>query len=63
MSPSKNEDNNKFVCIIFNRRAELKTKYGDKLEKELSGPTYEVLGKVMKTIINRKLTGPGSFIG
>lgn len=42
---------------------ELKEKYDNKLEKELSGPTYEVLGKIMKTIINRKLTGPGSFIG
>lgn len=40
---------------------ELKEKYEDKLPKELSGPTYEVLGKVMKVIINRKLTGPGNF--
>lgn len=44
-------------------RKELKEKYEDKLTKELSGPTYEVLGKVMKVIINRKLTGPGSFQG
>lgn len=42
---------------------ELKTKYEDKLTKELSGPVYEVLGKIMKVLINRKLTGPGSFIG
>uniref|UniRef100_V5GLI2 FACT complex subunit SSRP1 n=1 Tax=Anoplophora glabripennis TaxID=217634 RepID=V5GLI2_ANOGL len=42
---------------------ELKEKYEGKLEKELSGPTYEVLGKIMKNIINRKLTGPGAFIG
>ncbi|XP_035794839.1 FACT complex subunit Ssrp1-like [Anopheles albimanus] len=42
---------------------ELKEKYEDKLTKELSGPVYEVLGKIMKVIINRKLTGPGSFIG
>lgn len=42
---------------------ELKQKYNDKLTKELSGPTYEVLGKVMKAISNRKLTGPGAFIG
>lgn len=44
-------------------REELKEKYEDKLTKELTGPTYEVLGKVMKVIINRKLTGPGAFIG
>ncbi|KAL7018159.1 hypothetical protein ACKWTF_010656 [Chironomus riparius] len=42
---------------------ELKDKYEDKLAKEMSGPIYEVLGKIMKVIINRKLTGPGSFIG
>ncbi|XP_044734685.1 FACT complex subunit Ssrp1 [Chrysoperla carnea] len=42
---------------------ELKEKYEDKLTKELSGPTYDVLGKVMKVIINRKLTGPGNFVG
>lgn len=42
---------------------ELKDKYEDKLTKELSGPVYEVLGKIMKVIINRKLTGPGTFLG
>lgn len=42
---------------------ELKDKYEDKLSKELSGPVYEVLGKIMKVIINRKLTGPGTFLG
>lgn len=42
---------------------ELKEKYEDKLTKELTGPTYEVLGKVMKVIINRKITGPGHFLG
>lgn len=54
-----------FFLIYFSSsfREELKEKYEDKLEKELSGPTYEVLGKIMKIIINRKLTGPGNFIG
>uniref|UniRef100_A0A336LU77 FACT complex subunit SSRP1 n=1 Tax=Culicoides sonorensis TaxID=179676 RepID=A0A336LU77_CULSO len=42
---------------------ELKDKYENKLEKELSGPVYEVLGKIMKVIVNRKLTGPGNFLG
>lgn len=42
---------------------ELKDKYEDKLTKELSGPVYEVLGKIMKVLVNRKLTGPGSFMG
>lgn len=43
--------------------SELKTKYEDKLTKELSGPVYEVLGKIMKVLVNCKLTGPGNFIG
>ncbi|XP_067633597.1 FACT complex subunit Ssrp1 isoform X2 [Eurosta solidaginis] len=42
---------------------ELKEKYEGKLEKEISGPLYEVMGKVMKVLIGRKITGPGSFIG
>lgn len=42
---------------------DLKNKYENKLTKELNGPVYEVLGKIMKVLINRKLTGPGSFIG
>lgn len=54
---------NIYLRLILFFRKELKEKYEDKLTKELTGPTYEVLGKVMKVIINRKLTGPGSFQG
>ncbi|XP_037715990.1 FACT complex subunit Ssrp1 [Drosophila subpulchrella] len=43
--------------------AELRDKYDGKLEKEISGPVYEVMGKVMKVLIGRKITGPGNFIG
>lgn len=42
---------------------ELKVKYEGKLEKELSGPVFEVMGKVMKVLIGRKITGPGNFVG
>lgn len=42
---------------------ELKEKYEGKITKELSGPTYEVLTKIMKVIINRRVTGPGDFLG
>lgn len=42
---------------------ELKEKYEGRIEKELSGPVYEVMGKVMKVLIGRKITGPGNFIG
>lgn len=63
-----------FLVLLFNIEdeisidlpfsdAELETKYENKLTKELSGPVYEVLGRIMKVLINRKLTGPGSFVG
>ncbi|CAG4971332.1 unnamed protein product [Colias eurytheme] len=42
---------------------ELTEKYEGKITKELSGPTYEVLAKIMKVIINRRVTGPGDFLG
>lgn len=49
--------------MYYDFRKELQDKYEGKITKELSGPTYEVLGKIMKVIINRKLTGPGNFVG
>ncbi|XP_050457726.1 FACT complex subunit Ssrp1 [Cataglyphis hispanica] len=63
-----------YLVLLFNQEEEtsielpftekeLKEKYEDKLTKELTGPTYEVLGRVMKVIINRKITGPGHFLG
>ncbi|XP_063225071.1 FACT complex subunit Ssrp1 [Bacillus rossius redtenbacheri] len=42
---------------------ELKEKYEGKLKKEMSGPTFEVMGQVMKAVINRKITVPGGFVG
>ncbi|XP_033250662.1 FACT complex subunit Ssrp1-like [Drosophila miranda] len=50
------------IALPFSE-AELRDKYEGKLEKELSGPVYEVMGKVMKVLIGRKITGPGNFIG
>lgn len=44
-------------------REELKEKFEGKLTKEITGPTHEVMAKVMKAIVNRKVTVPGSFIG
>ncbi|XP_020295334.1 FACT complex subunit Ssrp1 [Pseudomyrmex gracilis] len=57
-----NQDEETSIDLPFTEK-ELKEKYEDKLTKELSGPTYEVLSRVMKVIINRKLTGPGHFVG
>ncbi|KAG5863803.1 hypothetical protein JTB14_017774 [Gonioctena quinquepunctata] len=63
-----------FLVFLFNQEdessielpfteEELKEKYEGKLEKELSGPTFEVIGNVMKHVIGRKITGPGGFVG
>lgn len=63
-----------FLVIMFSKEedisielpfseTELKEKYENKLTKELSGPKYEIMAKVMKVLVNRKLTGPGSFVG
>ncbi|XP_014244293.1 FACT complex subunit Ssrp1 isoform X2 [Cimex lectularius] len=42
---------------------ELSEKYEGKLTKELSGPTYDVLSRIMKVLVNRKITFPSGFIG
>lgn len=42
---------------------ELKEKYEGKLEKEMKGPTFEVVSKLMKAMVNRKITVPGAFMG
>jgi len=42
---------------------ELAEKYQGKLEKDMKGPTFEVVSKLMKAIVNKKITVPGNFIG
>ncbi|KAJ1348669.1 hypothetical protein KIN20_004021 [Parelaphostrongylus tenuis] len=42
---------------------QLNDQYGGKLEKELSGPLYEVVSKIFRVLINMKITVPGNFIG
>jgi len=42
---------------------ELQEKYEGKLEKEMKGPTFEIVSKLMKAMVNKKITVPGSFIG
>lgn len=41
---------------------DLKEKYDGKLQKEMSGPEYEVISRVFKAVTNRKITVPGSFL-
>lgn len=42
---------------------ELKERYEGKLSKELTGPTYDVISKIMKVLVNRKVTSPAGFVG
>ncbi|XP_054717717.1 FACT complex subunit Ssrp1-like [Uloborus diversus] len=63
-----------FLILLFGKEEEttvelslseedIKEKYEDKLQKEMSGPTFEVISRVMKAIVQRKITVPGSFKG
>ncbi|CAL1528533.1 unnamed protein product [Lymnaea stagnalis] len=63
-----------FLILLFNKEDEMtlelnlseddiKTKYEDKLQKEMSGLEFEVVSKVFKAITGRKITVPGSFTG
>jgi len=42
---------------------ELKEKYEGKLEKEMKGPTFELVSRLMKVLSGRKITVPGQFVG
>lgn len=42
---------------------ELKVKFDGRLEKEINGPTYEVISKILKALTGKKITMPGNFLG
>lgn len=44
-------------------REDIQEKYEGKLTKEMGGPLYEVVSRIMKALVNRKITVPGGFIG
>lgn len=43
--------------------SDIQEKYEDKLQKTMSGLTFEVISRVMKALVQRKITVPGSFKG
>jgi len=49
------------ITIIVVFRSELANKYQGKLTKEMSGVEFEVVGKLMKTLADKKITVPGKF--
>jgi structure-specific recognition protein 1 len=49
-------------CDVFFSQ-DLEDKYEGKLTKEMNGPSYEIISRVMKALLTRKITVPGSFMG
>nr|CAG4650818.1 EOG090X02Z1 [Simocephalus serrulatus]SVE94132.1 EOG090X02Z1 [Simocephalus serrulatus] len=63
-----------FLVLLFNKdeetsfeiplsEEELKEKFEGRLSRDCSGSTYEVMGTIMKAMVNRKITIPGNFTG
>lgn len=44
-------------------RDEVEKRFEGKLSKNMSGPLYEIVSRVMKALVNRKITVPGNFQG
>ncbi|XP_032236023.2 FACT complex subunit SSRP1 isoform X2 [Nematostella vectensis] len=40
---------------------EMKEKYDGKIEKEMSGAIYEIISRLMKAVVGKKITVPGTF--
>ena len=47
--------------MVSCHREELKEKYDGKLSQELEGPLCEVFSRLMRVMVGRKITVPGSF--
>ncbi|XP_016414406.1 FACT complex subunit SSRP1-like [Sinocyclocheilus rhinocerous] len=63
-----------FLILLFSKDEELslalnmsedevEKRYEGKLSKNMSGPLYEIVSRVMKALVNRKITVPGNFQG
>eukprot|EP00096_Caligus_rogercresseyi_P007817 TRINITY_DN2590_c0_g1_i2.p1 TRINITY_DN2590_c0_g1~~TRINITY_DN2590_c0_g1_i2.p1 ORF type:complete len:723 (+),score=269.36 TRINITY_DN2590_c0_g1_i2:105-2273(+) len=57
-----NEDEEEEVELPFTDE-ELQERFEGKLDKEIKGLTYEVLGTLLKALVKKKITIPGSFLG
>ncbi len=56
------QDDEEEVQLPFTEE-ELKDKFDGKLQKEITGPTYEVISKILKALTGKKVTLPGNFLG
>lgn len=48
----------RYVC-----REEVEKRFEGRLTKNMSGSLYEMVSRVMKALVNRKITVPGNFQG
>ena len=51
-----------FLAHLF-LSEEIEEKYKGKLQKHMTGPSYEIVSRLMKSLAARKITIPGSFTG
>lgn len=54
------KDNTQDITLEMTE-AELKDKYEGRLQKYITGPTFEVVSRLMKAVTGRKITVPGSY--
>lgn len=50
-----------FFCLP--NREDVERRFEGKLSKNMSGPLYEMVSRVMKALVNHKITVPGNFQG
>ena len=58
MSPRGHTNN---TSVLFADREEIEEHYEGKLKQEMSGTLYEVFSRVMRVLVGKKITVPGSF--
>ena len=51
------------IYDVFVFREVIREKYESKIEKEMSGPEFEIISRIMKTLVQRRITVPGTFKG
>lgn len=53
----------KYLCFSASNRDDVERRFEGKLSKNMSGSLYEMVSRVMKALVNRKITVPGNFQG
>lgn len=51
------------VGVCVSNREDVERRFEGKLSKHMSGSLYEMVSRVMKALVNRKITVPGNFQG